>query len=241
MNARGRQQQPARNQGGDWFAHEGQRHSGDRSAPMLFPDPVPEEIHFEGHRLILWTYDQLHRVPHKILRQRANDLREMIGASRLPPFSPAMDVEAMTRWMLEVEVALANAVTGGSFTFFDFGVPEDYPLQAPKFGNAPTQKSQTYQGLQKNTPFASDYSADNDEYRPNAHVVAPREPENIPPWGKTTTEARSAFLSGGNSFGGGVGAFGGGGILSSMMQAHAEAMTGADAARRRNMAGHGIF
>jgi len=239
----GTRKMASRNQGGEWFTHAGQRHTGDRAERTYFPEPVPEEINFEGHRLTLWTYDQLHRAPHKILRQRAADLREAVGASRLPPFSPAMDVEAMTRWVLEVEVALANAVTGGAFTFFDFGVPEDYPLQAPSFGSAPTQKSRAYQGLQNASPFAADYSVDNAEYKPNSKIVSQniREPENIPPWGRSTTETRSAFTSGSGAFGGGSGAFGGGGVIASMMQAHADAMTGAEAARRRNQVGHGIF
>ena len=138
----------------------------------------------------------------------------------------------MVRWILEVEVAIVNACTGASYTFFDFGVPADYPVQRPTIGNAPTRKSMQYQyrgGIQGVTPFASDYSAESAEYRPNGAIkhsyeqARQQDIENLPQW------ARERYTTSTS------GSFGGGGILAAMMQSTMDTAAGATQARQRNM------
>jgi hypothetical protein len=222
--------QKALHEGGrNWYAHQ---------EPMKtdFGAQVPSEVTFEGHNVTLWTYQQLAAQSHKTLKQRCVDLREALGAGRLPAFNPAMDIEQMTRWLLEVEVAVANACTGCQFTFMDFGVPSDYSVARPQFGNPATQKSRAYKGMQ--TPFAAEYSESDPEFLPNSRVAAPREPENIPPWGPRTSTNRVDYAHSGQVKKGG--AFGGSGLLAAMMQAHSDTLSGADAARRRNQ-GSNIF
>ena len=205
----------------EWFGHQDAQKTYHYRAP-------PTDVKFEGHTFELKTYSQLEGQSKRNLHDRCTMIRDKLGANRLPSFNPSGDRDAHIRWILEVEVAICNACTGQSFTFFDFGVPEDYSVQRPSIGNKPTMKSMTYKGLQEASPFAADYSEQSSQYRPNSavkHVQEQRDNiENLPQWARerhVTTQKSS---------------FGGNGILAAMMQAQLDSSAGADVARRRNMA-----
>jgi len=46
---------------------------------------------FEGAEMPLWTFDQLIAIPRKVLKNRALDLRQAVGAERLPPLPNTSD------------------------------------------------------------------------------------------------------------------------------------------------------
>ena len=57
----------------------------------------------------------------QILRQRAWQMRDQIGADRLPPVPH--DSEAIIMWLLETQVAISRIV-GPELSVFDFGFPK---------------------------------------------------------------------------------------------------------------------
>ena len=53
--------------------------------------PNAMSVVFEGAEMPLWTFDQLIAIPRKVLKNRALDLRQAVGAERLPPLPNTSD------------------------------------------------------------------------------------------------------------------------------------------------------
>jgi len=208
----------------EWFGHMDAQKSYFYQAP-------PQDVQFQGQTIELKTYSQLTGQSKRNLYDRCTLLRDKLGADRLPPLNAACDRDTLIRWLLEVEVALANHCTRQEFTFADFGVPADYEMERPN-DEARNRKAMEYRatgGLQGAAPFAADYSDSTPRYRNNSavqHLHPQRDVENVnlPQWARErhVTENRGSFC--------------GGGLLASMMQAQIDSMAGADVARRRNQA-----
>eukprot|EP00928_Gymnodinium_smaydae_P051473 TRINITY_DN3501_c0_g2_i3.p1 TRINITY_DN3501_c0_g2~~TRINITY_DN3501_c0_g2_i3.p1 ORF type:complete len:135 (-),score=21.14 TRINITY_DN3501_c0_g2_i3:290-694(-) len=66
-----------------------------------------QTFEFEGKEFTLWTEDQLHRINRDALTKRAMNIRDHIGADRLPqmPRQP----EQMKLWILDVQTMLSGA------------------------------------------------------------------------------------------------------------------------------------
>jgi len=161
------------------FAHKNKM-SGDwmtEQAPVRthFAQPPPDEVVFDGKKYTLWTYSQLKVQSIANLKSRATLMRDNIGQHRLPALNCSGGHDPIIRWILEVEVAIANAATGSSFTFLDFGVPDDFPVQAPQIGSGPTAKSMYWQQHGSTTPYASGYTEGQAEWAP-CNKPKPREP-----------------------------------------------------------------
>jgi hypothetical protein len=99
------------------------------------PPPV-EEIEWEGRPVSCWTYDQLGRLSKLNLRQRAMNLRDLIGAQKLPPLRTTSQPETMIQWILDVQLMLCAAV-GIPEDACDFGGPKNEDAGVPYFGPTP--------------------------------------------------------------------------------------------------------
>ena len=83
---------------------------------------APGVMVFEDKELKLHTYQQLEQLSHKVLRQRAWQTRDQVGADRLPPVPHHS--EAMIMWLLETQSALTRIVGPVEYSIFDFGFPK---------------------------------------------------------------------------------------------------------------------
>jgi len=70
---------------------------------------IPQEIAFEGRTVPLYTFEQLSQQPRLKLKNRAMDLRDLVGADRLPPLRPSSSVEEVTSWILDVQCGIAKS------------------------------------------------------------------------------------------------------------------------------------
>ena len=89
---------------------------------------LPEAITFEGSRVPLWTYQQLEELSAFNLKQRALNIRDTVGENRLPQLQKSAGQVVVAQWIIEAQVALANAA-GLLVTAADFGLPAQ--LTAP--------------------------------------------------------------------------------------------------------------
>jgi len=79
----------------------------------------------EGHQL--WGFKQLEAANKAHLRRKAMDLRDLIGAEKLPPMPNAQ--EAQIRWLIDVQVMLLNSLEGqGKYSSCDFGMPSNFAV-----------------------------------------------------------------------------------------------------------------
>ena len=87
---------------------------------------VPEQATFENKTVPLYTFEQLSQQPRLKLKNRAMDLRDLVGADRLPPLCSTGSVESVTRWIMETQCAIARAAGLGEMTPEAFGLPSGY-------------------------------------------------------------------------------------------------------------------
>ena len=84
----------------------------------------PDEIEFEGKTVAIWTYPQLEKLSKLNLRARAMNLRDQIGADRLPNLRLTAQPAALIQWLLNAEVSMCEAL-GIPLTMKDLGAPKD--------------------------------------------------------------------------------------------------------------------
>jgi len=88
---------------------------------------LPQSIQFDQRDVPLYTFGQLEQQPRPSLKNRALNLRDIVGAERLPPLSPAGAKEDVISWIIEVQCMLAKA-TGLDITPTDLGMPRDFSM-----------------------------------------------------------------------------------------------------------------
>jgi hypothetical protein len=87
---------------------------------------VPASIEFEGKTLQLWRADQLENLSPENLRRRALDLRDIVGADRVPPLP--RHKEGAIKWIMDLQAAVSQ-------------------LSAEDFGSMPPSQVPEYQGI----------------------------------------------------------------------------------------------
>ena len=87
---------------------------------------APDTAAFEGKSVALYTFEQLSQQPRLKLKNRAMDLRDLVGADRLPALTTTGSIEAVTRWIMDTQCALCRASGLGDLTPDMFGMPADY-------------------------------------------------------------------------------------------------------------------
>ena len=85
---------------------------------MAYDEPAPTEVMFEGKRVVCYSWTELDAFPKNRLRDICLTLREQVGQQRLPQINVHGEDKALVRWILNVQVALAN-MSGYQLTFFD--------------------------------------------------------------------------------------------------------------------------
>jgi len=106
---------------------------------------------FEGKTVPIYTFTQLEQIPRQRLKNRAMDLRDLVGEDRLPPLRAGGSVDVVLSWILEVQCALLKS-TGLDLTVQDLGKPRGYGEDAEGnyFGNgaAPSKAAPQRQPMQ---------------------------------------------------------------------------------------------
>ena len=101
---------------------------------------LPQQTVFEGREVPLYTFKQLEQQPRQKLKSRAMDLRDIVGADRLPPLRAAGSVEEVCTWILEVQSMIAKSA-GLELTPVDFGLPPNFGLVDEEFLNPAQTKT----------------------------------------------------------------------------------------------------
>ena len=70
----------------------------------------------------MFSFTQLEQLSHKHLRTRAWQMRDQIGADRLPAVPQVS--EAIIMWVLDTQTAISRIV-GQEYTIYDFGYPKN--------------------------------------------------------------------------------------------------------------------
>ena len=88
---------------------------------------LPQSFQFEQRDVPLYTFGQLEQQPRQSLKSRAMNLRDLVGADRLPPLTAAGAKEDVLSWIIDVQCMLARS-TGLEVTPTDLGVPRDFSM-----------------------------------------------------------------------------------------------------------------
>jgi len=80
-------------------------------------------VPFNGKDIPIYNFIQIDRLGKKLLKERAMNLRDLVGASNLPRFTPGMPDEQMVAWLIEAQLIVA-ASAGISLTVADLGAPK---------------------------------------------------------------------------------------------------------------------
>mmetsp|Transcript_9082 Transcript_9082/g.30051 ORF Transcript_9082/g.30051 Transcript_9082/m.30051 type:complete len:136 (+) Transcript_9082:42-449(+) len=83
---------------------------------------TPAELEFEEKAVPLWRYQQLDQLSKHHLKNRARNLEDSVGKSRLP-LRVAQDSESLICWIIDVQVMLSEAV-GTPISHSEFGLPK---------------------------------------------------------------------------------------------------------------------
>jgi len=86
---------------------------------------LPQSVNIEGKDIPIMTFKQLEQKPRLTLKNIAMNLRDAIGAERLPALRAAGSLEEVTFWIIDVQCMLAKAV-GVEITPNDLGLPSGY-------------------------------------------------------------------------------------------------------------------
>jgi|Transcript_28547 hypothetical protein len=62
---------------------------------------IPATMNFEGKEVALHTFGQLEQLPRQRLKNRAMDLRDMVGADRLPHVNVGGTIDTVISWCAE--------------------------------------------------------------------------------------------------------------------------------------------
>ena len=71
---------------------------------------LPTTVSINGKEINLFTFEQLSQQPRLKLKNRAMDLRDAVGADRLPPLTAAGSIESVTMWIMEVQCGLVKVL-----------------------------------------------------------------------------------------------------------------------------------
>jgi len=86
---------------------------------------LPASIEVEGHEIPLLNFEQVEQLSARTLYTKARNIRDKIGAHRLPPLVPGT-VEVVMKWLLVVQCHVASQATGMQVSPADFGAPIAY-------------------------------------------------------------------------------------------------------------------
>ena len=93
-----------------------------KSLPTKPRENLPVSVPYKGRDVMIYTFQQIDRIGKKALKERAMNMRDLVGADNLPRFSPGLPDEAMVAWLLEAQTIVA-AACGVSLTVTDLGAP----------------------------------------------------------------------------------------------------------------------
>jgi len=93
------------------------------SLPTKPRDNLPSSVLFNGREVALYTFPQLDRLGKKALKERAMNMRDLVGAQHLPRFSPGFQEEQIVAWLLEAQTIVASAC-GVAISVADLGAPK---------------------------------------------------------------------------------------------------------------------
>lgn len=97
---------------------------------------LPQTMNIEGNEIPLSTFKYLDSKPRTTLKNLAMNLRDAIGADRLPPLTASGSVEVLTCWIIDVQCMLAQAI-GLQITAADLGKPANYGVSDTGFMGGP--------------------------------------------------------------------------------------------------------
>ena len=85
--------------------------------------------------------------PRLKLKNRACDLRDLVGEARLPPLRAAGTAESVTKWIIEVQCAISKSCGIDGLTPAHFGLPHGFgDLEEEMLFHSATNKSKTMGG-----------------------------------------------------------------------------------------------
>lgn len=106
---------------------------------------IPDSIEFEGKNLQLWRADQLENLSPENLRRRALDMRDIVGADRVPPLPRHRD--GCITWIMDLQAAVTQ------LSAQDFGSrPQEAPVGYHNQEQAPTPQSQKSRAAYSDKP-----------------------------------------------------------------------------------------
>lgn len=103
--------------------------------------PPPDVVALEGKEVACWTHDQLEKLSKLNLKQRAMNLRDQIGADRLPALRLSAQPAALINWLLIAQCTICEAV-GVTMTPQDWGAPIDVSEGETTYFGGITPRSQ---------------------------------------------------------------------------------------------------
>jgi len=102
---------------------------------------LPQSVTFSDKEVPIFTFKQLEQKPRLTLKNIAMNLRDMIGAERLPPLRAAGSLEEVTSWIIDVQCMLAKAV-GMDISPEALGQPSDFGMAEAGLMGGPQAQAQ---------------------------------------------------------------------------------------------------
>jgi len=107
------------------------------------PPQLPETIAYQGHKIPLWTYQQLEELSRDNLKQRALNIVDTCG-DKLPPLQKSAPHSVVSTWIIEAQVAIANAA-GLPVTADHFGLPGGQQLKPSAHVLSDKERTRVYE------------------------------------------------------------------------------------------------
>lgn len=136
--------------------------------------PIPTSIAFEGKDVPLYTFGQLEQQPRLKLKGRAMDLRDLVGADRLPALRAAAGADEVLPWIIEVQCALAKAA-GIDLNPAMLGMPKNFGFADDDMIN---QGQQDKHGGMAGQPMEVPHGIDPDSARATNNAAAALKAKN---------------------------------------------------------------
>ena len=103
------------------FASRSQQHTSTPSEAAAGPSPSTYDVAYDKHAPKSFNANAM--LGKKALKERAMNIRDLVGAQSLPRFSPGFQEEQMVAWILEAQTVVA-AACGVMITVGDLGAPK---------------------------------------------------------------------------------------------------------------------
>lgn len=97
---------------------------------MVVAAPLPASLTLDGVEVPVWSYAVLSNLKRANVKERALNLREAVGAERLPPLE---DGSHLVPWLIHAYAAVAAAAGRADLTTAAFGLPDDAEPSEPHF------------------------------------------------------------------------------------------------------------